>query len=105
MSIKYVTFVALLLLAAIGNAQVPSDMLTWHGPNQVLSLSGVNPEAAKAIDATNEGLGNWVVWDIPNYGKLTTTAILADQDKEAPVGVPSKLLNFSDAIVNLPESI
>jgi len=43
--------------------------------------------------------------DIPNIGHYASWAATYDQDLEAPVGVPEKLLNFTKMKIDLPENI
>ncbi|WP_442766596.1 hypothetical protein [Mitsuokella multacida] len=98
---------AVLIVVALAalSAAMPSDLIQKGPKPGLLALSGTTPESAKAIDALNEPLGMFRARDIPNIGHYASWAATYDQDLEAPVGVPEKLLNFTKMKIDLPENI
>jgi hypothetical protein len=97
-------FIALILLATLGYAQLPSDLIIRQDAPQIISLQNVVPSSVKAIDGLNPELGLRKDWQIPNIGRYASWAVLVDQG-DKPAGVPDKLLNFSDQVPEIPESI
>jgi len=99
---KYI-FVALLLLATLATAQLPSDLIQKAPFPNLLSLSGTTADSAKAIDALNPELGLRTDWEIPNIGRYVSWRV--DEMQEDNIGVPTALLNFSgQAPMNLSET-
>jgi hypothetical protein len=91
-------FLSLVLVALVGSSiALPSDLIKTAPLPGKMSLSGTMVESAKAIDATNPELGRGTRWDMQGIGYLDSENEIIDQDAEAPVGVPEKLLNFSES--------
>jgi hypothetical protein len=96
--------VILVFLVALSQA-APSDLIQI-GPRPVaIGLSGATPSSAKAIDALNEPLGMFKSTNLPNVGHYASWVAYVDQDLDAPVGVPMKLLNFSEMTPDIPVSV
>ncbi len=88
----------LALAALVGlSLAIPSDLIKTAPLPVPISLSGTVAESAKAIDATNPELVRGERWKTPGIGYLDSENVAVDQDAEAPVGVPEKLLNFSES--------
>jgi hypothetical protein len=76
---------------------LPSDLIRTAPLPGPIALSGTVADSAKAIDATNPELTRGDRWKTPGIGYLDSENVVADQDAEALVGVPEKLLNFSES--------
>ena len=76
---------------------LPSDLIRTAPLPGPIALSGTVAESANAIDATNPELTRGIRWDMQGIGYLDSENVVIDQDAEAPVGVPEKLLNFSES--------
>jgi hypothetical protein len=86
------------LVALMGlSLALPSDLIQTAPLPGKIALSGTVAESVKAIDATNPELTKPVRWDMAALGYYNSEKVTVDQDSEAPVGVPEKLLNFSSA--------
>ena len=89
---------SLLLVALVGlSCALPSDLIQISPKPGLISLSGTAADSAKAIDDLNPPLTRPVRWSTADLGYYGSEKVTIDQDAEAPVGVPEKLLNFSEA--------
>jgi hypothetical protein len=93
-------FLLVVLLALVSLAvavDLPSDHVQIAPLPAKMSLSGATSDSAKAIDAANPELTKPIRWDMAALGYYNSEKVTIDQDAEAPVGVPEKLLNFSQS--------
>lgn len=82
----------------------PSDLIVFRpGPVQPLGLQNVDPSSARAIAATNEPLGPYRNWELPNLGHRASRAAELSQDE--PAGLSRSLLNFSASTPELLASV
>jgi hypothetical protein len=89
--------ITILFVALIGlSVALPSDLIQTKPLPGKISLSGTTAESIKAIDALNDPLAKFQLTNLPNIGHYASWALTYDQDTEKPVGVPEKLLNFSE---------
>jgi|GEM_PF-3749783 len=97
-SVKMELLFCLTLVALVGlSFALPSDLIKTASLPGPISLSGTVAESVKAIDATNPELVRGARWDMPGIGYYDSENVVIDQDAEQPVGIPSKLLNFSES--------
>jgi hypothetical protein len=91
--------IGLILVALTGLAAahvaLPSDQIQKAPLPTTMGLSGTTADSARAIAETNAPLTKAVKWPTADLGVYNSEKIIVDQDAEAPVGVPAKLLNFS----------
>jgi len=76
---------------------LPSEVLESQPHPGVVALSGVTPGSAEKIANMNDPLTKGVLRLMSDLGIKYSEKQTADQDAEPPVGVPQKLLNFSEA--------
>jgi hypothetical protein len=93
---KLLLCLALATLVSVSLA-LPSDLIQTAPLSGEIALSGTLSTSAKAIDATNQELTRGNKWDMPGIGIYDSENVIVDQDAEQPVGVPDKLLNFSES--------
>jgi hypothetical protein len=93
--------VILAILVTSAMAQLPSDLLTYKNVTGTpVSLVGVSPESARAIDATNPGLVAFVGWNLPDLGRLCTIPREGAQGK-ATEGTAEQLTFLNEPVANL----
>lgn len=89
--------ICVLFMCVLTALALPSDLIKTAPHPGPIALSGTVADSAKAIDATNPELTRGERWKTPGIGYLDSENVVVDQDAEAPVGVPEKLLNFSES--------
>jgi hypothetical protein len=84
--------IAFMLITMAATAS-PLDLLTWKNSTPgVISLSGLDPISAWAIDSTNPNLTTFVNKPLPDIGRyFTGIRELAN----GQAGVPTVLINFT----------
>jgi hypothetical protein len=83
-------------VALSASAALPSDYIHQGGLPGVLDLSGTTPGSLKDINTLNEHLAKTDKWKMVDLAHYCSEKLLIDQEAEAPVGIPDKLLNFSE---------
>ncbi len=92
---------ALMLLLAGCQAQLPSDLVTARFGPGLINLHNVSPSSAKAIANSNEALVPWQGGPIPNLGHYTSE----DEKLVGENGIPMNLTNYTASIPALPMSV
>ncbi len=91
------------LLISLASAQSPLDLLQPRAePIQKISLSGLDPLSAKAIDGLNSNLTAWEDRPLQDLGKYFAGMRTLDNGL---AGIPDTLINFSQSDVPITPSI
>jgi len=95
--------IALMLLASLAVAELPSDQIKYKAPAPVISLQNVDPTSAWSIALSNAPLVKQPRWHMDDIGYMTSETQTVAQ--EAGAGITSALRNFTQSVPEIPASV